>query len=91
MLPKDDAEHAVPLELHATFHDIADALAAGDYFLRDHVVDGVRTIDRSTAEAIAENVSAYGDSLAPLHPSTWDYAVCRWMGDASKSPFGNHG
>lgn len=79
MLAKDDAEHPVPPELHPTFHDIADAFAAGDYLLRNHIVDDVRPIDGSTAEWIAKSVSAYGDGLAPLHPSTWDRAVYRWM------------
>lgn len=81
MLAKDDDEHPVPPELHATFHEVADAFAAGDYLLRDHAIQGVREVDPSTARAIAASVSAYGDSLAPLNPSTWGYAVYRWMGD----------
>jgi hypothetical protein len=81
MLVRDDHEHSVPSELHATFHEIAGAFAIGDYLLRNHAILGVREVDPLTAKAIAESVSAYGGSLAPLHPSTWDYAVYRWMGD----------
>jgi len=81
MLARDDDEHPVPPELHATFREVADAFAAGDYLLRDHAIPGVREVDPSTAEAIAESVSAYGDRLAPLNSSTWRYAVYRWMGD----------
>jgi len=79
MLARDDDEHPVPPELHDTFHKIADAFAAGDYLLRNHSVGGVRRIDPSIAEWIATSVSTYGDSLAPLHSSTWDHAVYRWM------------
>ena len=42
---------------------------------------GVCEVSPSTANAIAESVSAYGDRLAPLHRSTWGYAIYRWMGD----------
>jgi hypothetical protein len=80
MFAKDDDEHPVPLELHATFHKIAEAFAAGDYALRNHAIAGVRLVDPSTADSIAVAVSAYGDRLAPLHASTWDHAVYRWMG-----------
>lgn len=79
MLAKDDDEHSVPPELHATFHEVADAFAVGDFLLRDHAIRGVRGVDPSTAETIAASVAAYGDSLAPLNPSTWEYAVYRWM------------
>ncbi|MCR5872512.1 MULTISPECIES: hypothetical protein [unclassified Sphingomonas] len=81
MLAKDDDEHPVPPELHATFHKIADAFAAGDYLLRSHAIGGVSAVAPSTAESIATSISAYGDCLAPLNPSTWDHALYRWMGD----------
>jgi hypothetical protein len=80
MLAKDDDEHSVPAELHAIFQEVAAAFVIGDYFLRDHAIKGVREVDPSTAKAIASSVSAYGDNLAPLNPSTWEYAVYRWMG-----------
>ena len=80
MLAKDDDEHAVPSELRATFYEVAAAFVVGDYFLRDHAIRGVREVDPLTAKAIADNVTAYGDKLAPLNPSTWEYAVYRWMG-----------
>jgi hypothetical protein len=79
MLARDEAEHPIPQDLRPTFHGIADAFAAGDYSLRNHLIDDVRPIDRSTAEWIAESVSAYGDRLAPLHSSTWERAIYRWM------------
>lgn len=79
MLARDNDEHSVPPELHATFHELVDAFAAGDYLLRSRAITGVRQVGPSTADAIAESVSAYGDSLAPLHSSTWDHAVYRWM------------
>jgi len=81
MLARDDEEHSVPSELHATFREIADAFVVGDYCLRDHAIRDVCEVSPGTANAIAESVSAYGDRLAPLHRSTWGYAVYRWMGD----------
>jgi hypothetical protein len=79
MLAKDDAEHPVPPELRSTFHDIADAFAAGDYCLRNHNIKSVCPIDRSTGDAIAKSVLAYGGRLTSLHRSTWDHAIYRWM------------
>ncbi len=79
MLAKDDAEHPVPSQWHATFHRVADAFVKGDYALCDNIIDGVLPVDSATAEFIAESITAYGDSLAPLHPNTWQRAVYRWM------------
>ncbi|HMI20625.1 MAG TPA: hypothetical protein VK533_13890 [Sphingomonas sp.] len=80
MFAKDDAEHPIPSEWHATFREIVDAFVAGDYALRDHVIVGVSPIDTSTAASIADNVLAYGDTLAPLNPATWERSIYRWMG-----------
>jgi len=79
MLSRNDAEHAVPAEWQATFHQIAGAFAVKDYGLRDHPISGVCPVGRSTAEFIAESIEAYGDSLATLHPATWEHAIYRWM------------
>jgi hypothetical protein len=79
MLARDDDEHPVSPELHATFCKIAAAFAAGDYLLANQAIEGVKAVDASTAERIANSVSAYGDDLAPLHPSIWEHAVYRWM------------
>ncbi len=79
MLAKDNAEHPVPRELHPTFHKIADAFVAGDFLLQVQAIEGVRPIDPATAAWIAKSIAAYGDTLAPLHPSTWDRSIYRWM------------
>jgi hypothetical protein len=79
MLMKDDGEHPVPEPLRMTFRKIADAFAAGDFQLREHPIAGVRPIDSDTAERIAGNVAAYGDTLAPLNEETWKRSVYRWM------------
>ncbi|MBC9035118.1 hypothetical protein IAG41_22240 [Sphingomonas sp. JC676] len=79
MFAKDDAEHPIPPEWHAIFREIADAFVAGDYALLDRTIVGVSPINPSTARFIADSVLAYGDSLAPLHPSVWKSAVYRWM------------
>lgn len=79
MLYKDDAEHSIPAPLRPTFRQIADAFVAGDFQLRDHQIDGVRPVDTDTAERIANNISAYGEALAPLHDETWERSIYRWM------------
>ena len=79
MLQKDDAEHAVPEPLRSTFRQIAGALVAGDYQLREHSIVGVRPVQPDTAKWIAENISAYGDTLAPLSEQTWERSIYRWM------------
>jgi len=79
MLLKDHAEHPVPELLRSTFRQIADAFIAGDFQLRDHPIAGVRPIDSATAKWIADNISAYGEMLAPLNEETWDRSIYRWM------------
>lgn len=79
MLQKDDAEHPVPEPLRCTFQKIADAFLAGDYQLLDHRIAGVKPVDHNTAEWIAENISAYGEILAPLSEATWERSIYRWM------------
>jgi hypothetical protein len=79
MLQKDEAEHPVPEPLRSTFRQIADAFVAGDFQLRDHPIAGVRPIDSETAEDIADSISAYGETLAPLNEETWERSIYRWM------------
>lgn len=77
MLQKDDAEHLVPEPLRPSFRQIADAFVAGDFELRDHAIVGVKPIDADTAKRIADNISAYGETLAPLSEDTWDRSIYR--------------
>ena len=79
MLQKDDAEHPVPEPLRSTFRQIADAFVAGDYQLRNHPIASVSPVEPETAKWIAENISAYGETLAPLNEETWERSICRWM------------
>ena len=79
MLQKDDAEHAVPEPLRSTFRQIVEAFVRGDYQLRKHSIVGVRPVQPDTAKWIAESISAYGDTLAPLSEQTWDRSIYRWM------------
>ena len=78
MLHKDDAEHPVPEPLRETFRQIADAFVAGDFQLRDHPVAGVRPVDPATAAWMADNIAAYGDTIAPLNEETWERSIYRW-------------
>jgi hypothetical protein len=79
MLQKDDAEHPVPEPLRSTFRKIADAFVAGDYRLRHHPIASVDPVEPETAKWIAENISAYGEQLAPLSEETWERSIYRWM------------
>lgn len=76
---KDDGEHPIPEAWRASLRQIAGAFVVGDFELRKHPVEGVAPIDPATAKHIAENVSAYGERLAPLDDTTWDRSVYRWM------------
>jgi hypothetical protein len=79
MLFKDDVEHPIPTHLRETFRQIAHSFVAGDFQLRDHPVERVLPVSAQTAAWIAENVAAYGDTLAPLDDRTWDRSFYRWM------------
>lgn len=79
MLQKDDAEHLVPEPLRSSFRLIAKAFVAGDFQLREHPIVGVSPIDSDTAKRIADNISAYGETLAPLSEDIWDRSIYRWM------------
>lgn len=79
MLKKDDAEHPIPEPWRPKFRQIANALAAGDFQLREHRIDGVAPVHSATAQSIADNIAAYGEALAPLNDATWDRSVYRWM------------
>jgi hypothetical protein len=79
MLQKDDAEHPVPEHLRSTFHQIADALVDGDFQLKRHPTARVRPVSKDTAQGIAGNISAYGETLAPLSDKTWERSVYLWM------------
>ena len=79
MLSKDDAEHQIPEPWRSKFRQIAEAFVAGDFQLRDHPIDGVMPVDSATAKCIADNVSDYGEVLAPLNDETWKRSVYNWM------------
>ena len=79
MLLKDEAEHPLPKQLRSTFRQIVDAFVAGDFQLRDHQIAGVRPVDVETADWIADNITAYGETLATLNEETWDRSIYRWM------------
>jgi len=79
MLHKDNAEHSIPEPLRSTFRQIADAFVAGDFQLRNQPISGVRPVETDTAEWIAGNILAYGETLAPLNDETWDRSIYRWM------------
>ncbi len=79
MLQKDDAEHSVPVPMRSTVRQIADAFVAGDFQLRDHPIAGVEPISADTAKCIADNVAAYGETLAPPNEATWERSIYRWM------------
>ena len=79
MLERDDAEHPIPKEWHATFQQIADAFVAGDFALSKTAIGRVSPIDPATARSIANHVAAYGDELAALNSATWEWARYRWM------------
>lgn len=79
MLQRDDAEHEVSLEWRGHFAQIVDAFLLDDFLLSDHPIDRVQPVSSATAEAIVNNVTAYGATLAALNTATWERSVYRWM------------
>jgi hypothetical protein len=79
MLEKDDAEHQVPKPWRSTFRQIVEAFVAGDFQLRDRRIDDVAPVDAGTAMHIADNISSYGEALAPLDDAVWERSIYRWM------------
>jgi len=57
-----------------------DALVAGDFRLSTHRLDGVGPIDENLADFIAEQVKAYGATLAPMNEQVWQRSVYAWDG-----------
>lgn len=79
-LEKDEHEHPIPSEWRATFCEIAEAFAAGDYSLARHAVRNVEKPDPETARSIADNILSYGDKITTLSSSTWHRSVYIWAG-----------
>lgn len=79
MLLQDDDEHEVPLNWRASFEQIVEAFLQGDLRLSNSPLNCVESIHPDTAEGIANNLTAYGASLASLNSATWERSVYRWM------------
>ncbi len=80
MLQRDDDEHPIPEFLHGMLRQIAEAFSTGDFRLGIHPVEGVLPVRDTVAEAISQNVAAFGDRLVPLDTATWESSCYRWMG-----------
>ena len=80
MLARDDNEHAIPEALRPQFRALVDALVDGDFQLSAHRIAGVAPVDERLAGFIAEQISAYGATLAPLNDDIWQRSVYAWDG-----------
>ena len=80
MLARDDKEHPIPEELRPQFRELVSALVAGDFQLSNHRRDGIAPIDARLAGFIAEQIDAYGATLAPLSDEVWQQSVYTWDG-----------
>ena len=78
MLARDAKEHPIPEQLRPRFRELVSALAAGDFRLSEHPLDGVAPIDERLADFIAEQIGAYGARLAPLSDEVWHRSVYAW-------------
>lgn len=78
MLARDDKEHPIPEGLRSRFRELVAALAAGDFQLSNHTLDGVAPVDARLAGFIAEQINAYGATLAPLSDEVWRRSVYAW-------------
>ena len=75
VLLKDGCEHPIPQDLRAVFEQIVLAFVEGDYRLAGRDIGRVASIDDELSAFIAESVSAYGSSLAPLNPKVWERSI----------------
>lgn len=79
MLERDNMEHPIPLKWHVAFQNMVTSFISGDFTLSHSSCDQIAPVDPLIAQSIADNISAYGCTLAPLNPAVWDHAVYRWM------------
>lgn len=75
MLARDDKEHPIPEGLRPRFRELVAALVAGDFQLSTAQLDGVAPIDAHLADFIAEQIDAYGATLAPLSEEVWQWSI----------------
>lgn len=59
---------------------VTQAFVDKDYAISKNI-SGVKPLTDEIALHIADNVSAYGEVLAPLSDSTWERSCTQWMGD----------
>lgn len=78
MLARDDKEHPIPEGLRPRFRDLVGALVAGDFQLSNPRLDGVAPIDARLGDFIAEQINAYGATLAPLSEEVWERSIYVW-------------
>jgi hypothetical protein len=79
MLARDDKEHPVPEVLRPRFSALVAAFVAGDFELSEHRLHEIARVDGDTAHFIAEQIAAYGDSLALLSDEVWQRSIYIWM------------
>lgn len=71
-------EHPIPERLRPRFRELVAALVAGDFQLSTHRLDGVAPIEARLADFIAEQINAYGATLAPLSEEVWERSIYLW-------------
>jgi hypothetical protein len=80
MLARDDKEHPIPEGLRPRFRELVAALVAGDFQLSNHRLNGVAPIGARLADFIAEQINAYGATLAPLSDEVWERSIYAFDG-----------
>lgn len=80
MLARDDREHPIPEGLRPRLRELVTALVAGDFQLSNPGLVGVASIGARLADFIADQIDAYGATLAPLSDEVWERSVYAWDG-----------
>lgn len=78
MLERDDKEHPIPEGVRPRFRELVAALVAGDFQPSNHSLERVAPIDARLADFIAEQINAYGATLAPLSEEVWERSIYVW-------------
>ncbi len=73
------AQQPIPEIWRQTLVEIVEHIRSGDFALSLEI-PGVPTLSASVADAIEDNISAYGATLTSLPEAAWETSVCQWMG-----------
>ena len=79
-LLKGEGERKLPPDWQRRFDKIVASLVDGCFEFGPDI-GHVEAVPSAEQERLAENISAYGDALKPLHPAVWRSSIYAWAND----------